>query len=115
LKKSLLARVFLKRIGAEYAERFDKQKGVEDARRIASTAREDRNLLYFAEGTFTRIPGLRPFHMGAFEAAVEAKVPVVPVAIRGTRSMLRDVSLFPRRGTITVTIGKPIEPHKMLG
>jgi 1-acyl-sn-glycerol-3-phosphate acyltransferase len=113
LNKSLLARVFLKRIGAEYAERFDKQKGVEDARRIAATAREGRNLLYFAEGTFTRIPGLRPFHMGAFEAAVEARNPVIPVAIRGTRSMLRDVSLFPRRGTIIVTIGKPIEPHSV--
>lgn len=49
--------------------------------------------------------------MGAFEASVEADVPVVPVAIRGTRSMLRDVSLFPRRGQIAVTIGKPIEPH----
>jgi 1-acyl-sn-glycerol-3-phosphate acyltransferase len=51
--------------------------------------------------------------MGAFEAAVEADVPVVPVAIRGTRSILRDVSLFPRRGRIGVTIGKPIAPHSV--
>jgi len=113
LRGSFLARVFLKRISAEFAERFDKQKGVEDARRISSVARKGRSLLFFAEGGFTRIPGLRPFHMGAFEAAVEAYVPVVPIAIRGTRSMLRDVSLFPRRGTITVTIGKPIEPHSV--
>ncbi|PKN51882.1 MAG: acyl-phosphate glycerol 3-phosphate acyltransferase [Deltaproteobacteria bacterium HGW-Deltaproteobacteria-13] len=111
LRRSFFARVFLKRIQAEFAERFDKQKGVEDARRIAATARQGRTLLFFAEGTFTRIPGLRPFHMGAFEAAVEADVPVVPVAIRGTRSMLRDVSLFPRRGSIAVTIGKPVDPH----
>ncbi len=111
LKDSFLSRVFLQRIQAEFVERFDKQKGVEDARRIASRAREGRNLFFFAEGTFTRIPGLRPFYMGAFEASVEADVPVVPVAIRGTRSMLRDVSLFPRRGRIAVTIGKPIEPH----
>jgi len=110
LKESLLARLFLKRIQTEFVERFDRQKGVEDARRVVSTARKGRNLLFFAEGTFTRIPGLRPFHMGAFEAAVEADVPVVPLAIRGTRSMLRDVSMFPRRGTITVTIGKPIDP-----
>lgn len=113
LRGSFLARVFLKRIGAEYAERFDKQKGVADARRISSVARKGLNLFYFAEGTFTRIPGLRPFHMGAFEAAVAADVPVIPIAIRGTRSMLRDVSLFPRRGTISVTIGKPVEPHSV--
>ena len=110
LRGSLLARLFLKRIQTEFVERFDRQKGVEDARRVVSTARKGRNLLFFAEGTFTRIPGLRPFHMGAFEAAVEADVPVIPIAIRGTRSILRDVSMFPRRGTITVTIGNPVEP-----
>ncbi len=113
LKESFLARVFLKRIHAEFVERFDRGKSVKDARRVTSTARQGRNLLFFAEGGFTRIPGLRPFHMGAFEAAVEADVPVVPVAIRGTRSMLRDVSLFPRRGNINVTIGKPIAPRSM--
>jgi 1-acyl-sn-glycerol-3-phosphate acyltransferase len=112
LKSNFVSRIFLKRIGAEFAERFDKQKGVEDARRIVTAARKGRDVFFFAEGTFTRIPGLRPFHMGAFEAAVDADIPVVPIAIRGTRSMLRDVSLFPRRGEITVTIGKPIEPPR---
>ncbi|MGB5218335.1 MAG: AMP-binding protein [Smithella sp.] len=111
LKKSFLARVFLKRIQAEFVERFDRKKSLEDARRVSTIAGRGRKLLFFAEGGFNRIPGLRPFHMGAFEAAVEADVPVIPVAIRGTRSMLRDVSLFLRRGKITVTIGKPIEPR----
>ena len=113
LKGNFLSRIFLKRIQAEFVERFDTQKGVEDARRVSSRASKGRSLLFFAEGGFTRIPGLRPFHMGAFEAAVEANVPVVPIAIRGTRSMLRDVSFFPRRGQIAVTIGKPIEPHRV--
>jgi len=103
-------RVFLKRIRAELVERFDRQKGIEDARRIARAAREGRSLMFFAEGTFTRMPGLLPFHMGAFIAAAEAGVPVVPVAIRGTRSILLDDTWFPRRGTIAVTIGKPVEP-----
>ncbi|HNY50164.1 MAG TPA: AMP-binding protein [Smithella sp.] len=111
LKESFPARVFLQRIQAEFVERFDRKKSLEDARRVSSRASKGRSLFFFAEGGFTRVPGLRPFHMGAFETAVEADVPVVPIAIRGTRSMLRDVSLFPRRGTITVTIGKPIEPR----
>ncbi|NTW06738.1 MAG: AMP-binding protein, partial [Syntrophaceae bacterium] len=102
---SFLLRVFLKRIQTEFVERFDTLKGIDDARRIAAAARQSRSLLFFAEGTFTRIPGLRPFHMGAFEAAVEADIPVVPVAIRGTRSVLRDKSRFPRRGAVIVTIG----------
>jgi len=108
-------RLFLERIQAELVERFDRQKGIEDARHIAGAAREGRSLMFFAEGTFTRMPGLLPFHMGAFIAAAEAGVPVVPVAIRGTRSILLDDTWFPRRGMITVTIGKPIKPEKTEG
>jgi 1-acyl-sn-glycerol-3-phosphate acyltransferase len=102
--------VFLRRIRTEFVERFDKQKGVEDARRIVGRVRAGQSLLFFAEGTFCRMPGLLPFHMGAFLTATDAGVPLVPIAIRGSRSILRDGSWLPRRGMITVTIGKPIKP-----
>jgi 1-acyl-sn-glycerol-3-phosphate acyltransferase len=48
--------------------------------------------------------------MGAFVAAAQAGVPVVPIAIRGTRSMLRPDSWFPRRGAVQVIVGTPIAP-----
>jgi len=38
-------------------------------------------------------------------------VPVIPVAIRGTRSILRAGSRFPRRGSIHIVIGEAIQPH----
>jgi len=113
LIRNIFSRMFLNRILTEYVERFDKLKGAEDARRISSAARAGRSLLFFAEGTFTRIPGLLPFLMGAFLTAAEANMPVVPVAIRGTRSILLENTWFPRRGMITITIGKPIEPAEL--
>jgi acyl carrier protein len=113
LIKNILSRIYLDRIGTEYVERFDTQRGVKDAQRISSSARTGRSILFFAEGTFTRVPGLLPFHMGAFLAAAEADLPVVPVAIRGTRSILLNNTWFPRRGMITITIGKPIEPAEV--
>ncbi|MEZ5582923.1 MAG: hypothetical protein R3F37_09280 [Candidatus Competibacteraceae bacterium] len=42
--------------------------------------------------------------------AAQADVPVVPVTIRGTRSILRADSWFPRRGSVQVVIGEPITP-----
>lgn len=115
-KAELLAhwptRIPLRRMGAQFVERFDKEKGIDDARRIAGNARAGRSSLFFAEGTFTRMPGLLPFHMGAFAAAVQANTPVVPIAIRGTRSILRSDSWFPRRGAISVFIGEPIFPDR---
>jgi 1-acyl-sn-glycerol-3-phosphate acyltransferase len=105
-----LSGVFLRRIGTQFVERFDQQRGIADARRTAQTARAGRTLVFFPEGTFTRMPGLLPFHMGAFVAAAQAGLPVVPVAIRGSRSILRSGSGFPRRHAVSVTIGTPIAP-----
>jgi 1-acyl-sn-glycerol-3-phosphate acyltransferase len=105
----LLGRALV-RIGTEFVERFEVEKGVGDARRLARILKQGRSLVFFAEGTFTRMPGLQSFHLGAFTAAAEAGAPVVPVALRGTRSILRGESAFPRHGEVHVTIGKPIEP-----
>ena len=48
--------------------------------------------------------------MGAFAAAAEAGVPVVPVGIRGTRSVLRSDQWLPRRAPLRVLIGDPVMP-----
>jgi len=110
LEQSFITRIFLRRIGAVFVERFDLQRGVADARHIAHQVQAGHSLLFFAEGTFTRMPGLLPFHMGAFVAAAEAGVPVVPVTIRGTRSILRAGSWLPHAGTVSVHVGEPLEP-----
>jgi len=110
LAGNVFTRVLLERIGAEFVERLDREKGVADARRIAATLAGGRSLMFFPEGTLMRMPGLLPFHMGAFQAAVAAGAPVVPVVIRGTRAMLRGGTWFPRRGTLCVEILEPVPP-----
>ncbi|MCG8527338.1 MAG: hypothetical protein MI748_13215, partial [Opitutales bacterium] len=46
-----------------------------------------------------------------FAAAAEVGAPVVPVAIRGTRSLLRADTWFPRRGAVRVVVAAPIMPQ----
>ncbi|HSE01686.1 MAG TPA: AMP-binding protein, partial [Burkholderiales bacterium] len=104
-------RIYLKRLGSEFVERFDVHRGVEDAGRFTDLARGGRSLIVFAEGTFRRMPGLLPFRMGAFVIAAQAGVPVIPVTLRGTRSILRDGQWLFRRGRIGVTFSAPIEPR----
>jgi len=108
--RGFISRVFLSRMGAEFVERFSHEASSADARRLTEITRAPTPLFFFAEGTFTRVPGLRPFHLGAFVAAAESGAAIVPVALRGTRSVLRDGSWFPRRGTIQVVIGERISP-----
>ena len=101
----------MQRLGTIFVERFDTREAIEGAREVREAAGRGDPLLVFPEGTFTRAPGLRPFHLGPFVAAAQAGRPVVPVALRGTRSVLRDGSWRPRRAPVEAWIGAPIEPR----
>ncbi|PTB20093.1 fatty acyl-AMP ligase [Trinickia symbiotica] len=101
---------FLRRLGVRFVERADYRASVEDEERIVAEAR-DETLLFFPEGTFRRAAGLGPFHLGAFRAACLLGRPVVPIALRGVRAVLRDGDWLPRRGHIVMTVLAPIKPE----
>jgi len=101
----------IRKLGYLTVERGDFSRSVADTERVTAALREGASLLFFPEGTFVRAPGLLPFKLGAFKAAVENGRSVVPVAIRGTREILPDGNWVPRRGAIVVEIGAPIEPR----
>ncbi|MCC4115863.1 AMP-binding protein [Aromatoleum toluclasticum] len=111
LLDNTIARRFLQGLGTEFIERFAVQDSADAAKRLAERARLGAALFYFPEGTFVRRPGLQEFRLGAFLAASEAELPVVPVTIRGTRAVLPDETWRPRRGPVRVTIGRPILPR----
>lgn len=110
LEDHFVTRTYLRSIGTQFVERFDMQRGLADTERLLTMIRNGQPLGFFAEGTFRRMPGLLPFRMGAFVVAAQAGAPVVPLTLRGTRSILREGHWLPRRGSLNVTIGKPIVP-----
>ena len=101
----------LKRLGTEFVERYEREHSVADTNRLVALVRAGQSLVMFPEGHLARAPGLRPFHMGAFVVAAQAGVPAVPIAIRGTRAMLRPGHRFPRRGAVDIAIGQPVQPR----
>jgi 1-acyl-sn-glycerol-3-phosphate acyltransferase len=105
-----VARRFLAGIAAAFVERSDAKQGVEDVAAVEQAARNGALPLFFPEGTFDRQPGLREFRMGAFLVAARARVPIVPLGIRGARSILREGTWFPRGGPAAVAIGTAIAP-----
>jgi 1-acyl-sn-glycerol-3-phosphate acyltransferase len=100
----------LRRIGCVFVERFERQEAAAGARAMEDRLRRGESLVVFPEGTFHRAPGLLPFHMGAFSAAAAAAVPVVPVAICGSRSVLPEGMKLPRPAPLAVVVGAPIVP-----
>jgi len=99
---------FLKRSGHIGVERKDAQRSANDASIVTEALNRGESVLVFPEGTFTHTDGLRPFRLGAFRAAADAGCPVIPIALRGTRKMLRDGQIVPRPGRVALWIGTPL-------
>ena len=111
LEKSFISRIFLRRLGSIFVERFDAAQSAGETRKVLDSLRRGESLVIFPEGTFRRYPGLLPFRMGTFAVAVDAAVPVVPVAIQGTRSLLRGGSWLLRHGRMLVTVAPAVRPE----
>ena len=104
----------LRRSGSRFVERFEAAASARDARRIVKAAQQGESLGFFPEGTFRRYPGVGRFHKGAFAAAVKGRLPVVPIAILGTRWILPEGRRLPRHGGIRIEILPAIMPDDPL-
>jgi len=111
LSRRFFARVLLRRMGAIYVERFDPREASSDARQVERVIAAGESVAFFPEGTFSRGYGVGAFHMGAFVAAARSGSLLVPVALRGTRSLLRGSEWFPRPGRVRVSVGRPLTPR----
>jgi 1-acyl-sn-glycerol-3-phosphate acyltransferase len=105
-----IAGLFLRQIGAEFVYGAQPHQATASAAHLAAALASGRSLAVWPEGALDPAPGLRPFHLGAFEAAASTGSPVIPVGIHGTRDVLRPGTRFPRRAAVHVTIGAPIQP-----
>jgi 1-acyl-sn-glycerol-3-phosphate acyltransferase len=89
-------------------ERGQRSQSVADAEQVTTALRAGQSVLVFPEGTFVESPGILPFRLGAFKAAVDTRQRVIPIAIRGTREILPGDSWLPRPGPVTVIVGAPL-------
>ena len=68
-----------------------------------------RSLVIFPEETRTRTGELLPFKKGAALLALKAEVPLLPVAIAGTRRVLSRTTLVPTRGEVVLCAGELLQ------
>jgi 1-acyl-sn-glycerol-3-phosphate acyltransferase len=87
-------------------ERASTTRAMNDAR-----DRLDRQVgvMIFPEGTRSRDGELLPFKDGAFRLALEAKVPIVPIVVAGTRSCMAKGTFRFQRAHARVRVLPPIE------
>lgn len=103
-------RTIVRRVGHFAFDRGDARARISQSQMIEEALRKNQSVIIYPEGTFTAAPGVRPFQLGAFKAAVETGRPVCPVVIKGAREIFRDETLLPRPGRIRVTLGPLLYP-----
>jgi 1-acyl-sn-glycerol-3-phosphate acyltransferase len=98
-----------KSCGHVSVDRGNREAAVEALDQAWREVREDRlTMILFAEGTRSLDGRLQPFKKGAFVLAVQGQVPIVPVAVVGSREIMAKGATRVRSGLVTVRIGTPI-------
>jgi 1-acyl-sn-glycerol-3-phosphate acyltransferase len=110
MRKIPIAHFLLRRSGSKFVERHEQSGSSRDARKIVKAALDGESLAFFPEGTFLKEPGVGRFRAGAFVAAIRGNMPVVPVAISGTREMLPSGRLWPWPIRPRIKVLPPIMP-----
>jgi len=95
MRRIPIAHFLLRRSGSKFVERFESAGSARDARKLVKAAQGGNSLAFFPEGTFRKEPGVGRFRAGAFVSAVRGNMPIVPIAISGTREMLPAGRLWP--------------------
>lgn len=100
----------LRRSGSKFVERNETTGSTRDARQLVKAAQGGESLGFFPEGTFLLEPGVGRFRPGAFVAAIKGDMPVVPIAILGSRQLLPSGQRLPRRADLIIQILPAIAP-----
>jgi len=90
-------------------DRENRDAALASVKQAVEYIREGFSFLVYPEGTRSPDGRLRRFKKGSFAIAIEAGIPIVPVACSGAHRIMRKNSLIVRPGKVTVRFGKPID------
>jgi len=99
---------YARAMGMVFIDRGNARNARDSLRSAVGHLRGATAIVAFPEGTRSRDGSVGPFKGGAFQLAIEAGVPVVPVAIAGSGAVLPPSGFAVRPGTIRLHFGEPI-------
>ena len=99
--------------GHVFIDRGRHQRAVGAIKKAAQQVRAGRTIVIFPEGTRSDGKRIKPFKKGGFHLAKVARVPIVPVGIRGTAEILSKHAREIRPGQAEIHIGEPIDAESV--
>lgn len=101
----------LQRLGVVFIPRAETRGAARTMRALLRRLRAGESLGIFPEGTFRGDAILLPFKQGGFLLAMRSGVPVVPVAIHGSRTFYGEGARLPRWSPMRVEVLAPHAPE----
>jgi 1-acyl-sn-glycerol-3-phosphate acyltransferase len=95
--------------GHVFIDRSNRESAISSLERAARKIRGGTSIFLYPEGTRAGDAGVMPFKKGPFALALKARVPVVPVTIEGSGTVMPKNSWNIKPGPVYVKIGKPID------
>jgi 1-acyl-sn-glycerol-3-phosphate acyltransferase len=90
-------------------DRQGTRETVEAMNEAARKIRDGMSVVIFPEGSRSPDGSIQPFKKGGFTLAIKSQVPIVPIAITGSRNIMPKDKLTANPGEIRMRIGLPIE------
>jgi 1-acyl-sn-glycerol-3-phosphate acyltransferase len=99
------------RIGGHVpVDRHNRTQAVASLRHAAELVRGGTSVVVYPEGTRSRDGRIHPFKKGPFVVALEAGVPIVPVAISGTGAITPKAAIAVYPGEARIAWGEAVRP-----
>jgi len=99
----------MRKAGYISIDRNNRESAIKSLNAAANKIKSGVSVLIFPEGTRSRDGKIQPFKKGGFVMAIESGVPIVPVVITGTRSLMTKGKFRVNAGHVRMVIHKPID------
>ncbi|MGZ4814512.1 MAG: lysophospholipid acyltransferase family protein [Terriglobales bacterium] len=91
-------------------DRHNREAAIASVREAEEIIRRGHHMLVYPEGTRSRDGRLLPFKKGPFYMAMETGVPIVPITLIGTETLLSKGKFFVKPGEVKVVFHPPVDP-----
>jgi len=98
----------MKRAGYISINRFDRKAAIQSLNKASEIIRNGTSVIIFPEGTRSQNQHIQSFKKGGFILAVDSGVPIIPVIIHGTWTIMQKKHILVRPGNVVLEIKKPI-------
>ncbi|WP_031516569.1 lysophospholipid acyltransferase family protein [Desulfofalx alkaliphila] len=112
LKKVPIIRTWMEKIHCVFIERDNMRQSVKAILEGIELLKQGKSMVLFPEGTRSKSNVMNEFKAGGMKLALKAKVPIVPVTIKGSYQMLEQKRLI-KPAKVKLVVSPPIYVDKL--